>query len=136
VSIATEDLRRVPFLSGVDDRGLRQLAEAMGERTVPEGRELVSQGQGGIAFFIVLEGEASVSINGAERGRLKPGDYFGEIALIAKDPPRTATVTACSDVRVGTLTSWNFKPFVMDHPEVAWSMLETLAKRIVEAPGT
>ena len=107
----------------------------MGERAIAAGAEIVTQGEGGIAFFVVLEGEATVSVDGAERRVLRSGDYFGEIALIAKDPPRTATVTAASDLRVGTLTSWNFRPFVLEHPEVAWELLELLARRIAATPG-
>jgi CRP-like cAMP-binding protein len=132
MSIPIEELRRVTFLSGVDDRGLTQLAGTMGERTLPAGTDLVTQGEGGVAFFVVLDGEAVVSIDGNERRVLGKGDHFGEIALIAKDPPRTATVTARSEVRVATLTSWNFKPFVMQHPQVAWSLLETLARQFVD----
>jgi CRP/FNR family cyclic AMP-dependent transcriptional regulator len=133
--VPVEALRAVPFLAGVEDRALAGLAGSMGEREVPAGHDLVTQGTGGIAFFVVLDGEASVSVDGVERRTLRPGDHFGEIALIAKDPPRTATVTAGTDVRVATLTSWNFKPFVLEHPEVAWSLLETLAKHIAETPG-
>jgi CRP/FNR family cyclic AMP-dependent transcriptional regulator len=133
--VAVEELRRVPFLSGVDARDLAELASSMGEREVPAGKDLVTQGEGGIAFFVVLEGEARVTVDGAERRILTPGDHFGEIALIAPDPPRTATVTARTDLRVASLTSWNFRPFVLAHPEVAWSLLQTLARRIAETPG-
>jgi CRP-like cAMP-binding protein len=135
VAIVPSDLRKVPFLSSVADRDLARLAGSMGERTLSAGKEIVSQGQGGIAFFVVLEGEAAVTIDGAERRILRDGDYFGEIALIAKDPPRTATVTASTELRVATLTSWNFRPFVHEHPEVAWALLEILAQRIAETPG-
>jgi CRP-like cAMP-binding protein len=135
VPIAADELRRVPFLSSVDDRDLSALAGSMGERSVSAGQDLVTQGEGGIAFFVVLEGEATVSVDGAERRLLRTGDYFGEIALIARDPPRTATVKAETDVRVGTLTSWNFRPFVLEHPEVGWALLELLARRIAETPG-
>ena len=133
--VAASDLRNVSFLSSLQDRDLASLAGLMGERSLSAGADVVTQGEGGIAFFVVLEGEATVSVDGAERRVLRAGDYFGEVALIAKDPPRTATVTARSDLRVGTLTSWNFKPFVLDHPEVAWALLQLLARRIAETPG-
>jgi CRP-like cAMP-binding protein len=133
--IAAEDLRPVPFLSDVAERDLLELAGSMGERSVAAGETLVRQGEGGIAFFVVLDGEATVSVDGAERRTLRPGDYFGEVALIAREAPRTATITARTDLRVATLTSWNFKPFVLAHPQVAWSLLETLAHRFVATPG-
>jgi CRP-like cAMP-binding protein len=132
MSIPVAELRRVPFLTDVNDRELAGLAESMREHALPAGADLVTQGEGGVAFFVVLDGEAVVTVDGNERRVLKKGDHFGEIALIAKDPPRTATVTARTEVRVATLTSWNFKPFVMQHPQVAWSLLETLAKQFVD----
>jgi CRP-like cAMP-binding protein len=132
MSIRTEELRGVPFLAKVDARDLGELTASMGEHTIRAGENLVTQGEGGVAFFVVLDGEALVTVDGTERRTLHPGDHFGEIALIARDPPRTATVTARTDVRVATLTSWNFKPFVLKHPQVAWSLLETLAGHIVE----
>ena len=52
-----------------------------------------------------------------------------------QDLPRTSTVTAATDLRVAGLSSWNFKPFVRNHPEVAWRLLETLARRLADAPG-
>jgi cAMP-dependent protein kinase regulator len=135
MSVRAEELRQVPFLSGVADRDLGQLADSMSEHSVAAGENLVTQGEGGIAFFVVLDGEAAVTIDGEERRTLKTGDHFGEIALIANDPPRTATVTARTDVRVATLTSWNFKPFVLQHPQVAWNLLETLAGQFAERSG-
>jgi CRP-like cAMP-binding protein len=131
--VPVEALRSVPFLSGVADRDLARLAESMRERQVAAGHDVVTQGEGGIAFFVVLDGEATVIVDGAERRRLHAGDHFGEVALVLTDVSRTATVRADSDVRVGTLTSWNFRPFVKDHPDVAWSLLETLARRLVGA---
>ena len=47
----------------------------------------------GVGFFIIAEGEASVSVDGVEVSRIGPGDHFGELALISEDA-RTATVTA------------------------------------------
>jgi CRP-like cAMP-binding protein len=93
----------------------------------------MSAGRGGVAFFILLEGEAAVTVDGQERRRLKGGDYVGEIAMIDPDAPRSATVTAVTDVRLAHLSAWDFRPFVIEHPEVAWDLLRTLAKRLREA---
>lgn len=128
-------LRSVPFLSGVDDRDIADLASSMSEREVAAGKDIVTQGTGGVAFFVILEGEATVSVDGAERRTLRTGEHFGEVALVAPDLPRSSTVTARSDVRVAGLTAWKFKPFVLEHPEVAWALLETLARRLADAPG-
>ncbi|MGZ4269620.1 MAG: cyclic nucleotide-binding domain-containing protein [Solirubrobacteraceae bacterium] len=128
-------LRTVPFLAGVDDRDLADLAASMREREIGAGDDIVTQGTGGVAFFVILDGDATVTVNGSERRTLHAGEHFGEVALVAPDLPRTSTVTAKTDVRVAGLTAWKFKPFVLEHPEVAWSLLETLARRLADAPG-
>jgi CRP-like cAMP-binding protein len=135
MAVPPEVLRGVPFLAAVDDRGVASLADSMGERSVTAGEDIVTQGTGGIAFFVVVEGQATVSVDGHERRVLGPGDHFGEIALVLDNVLRTSSVTARTDVRVASLTSWNFKPFVRDHPEVAWGLLETLARRVADTPG-
>jgi CRP/FNR family transcriptional regulator, cyclic AMP receptor protein len=131
-----ETLRGVGLFAGLDDRQLRQLAESVTERRVEAGREVVTEGKGGIAFFVILEGQAAVSVGGRERGALGPGDHFGEAALFVPDELRTATVTARTDLRVVTMTAWQFRPFVEGNPKVAWSLLETLARRLSDTAGT
>jgi CRP/FNR family transcriptional regulator, cyclic AMP receptor protein len=135
MAVDIEALRRVRFLAPLKDRELRKLASSMSERTASAGEELVTQGTGAIAFFVLLEGQAVVLVDGHEQRTLGPGDHFGEIALVLPDTPRTATVRALSDVRLGGLATWNFKGFVGDHPEVTWPLLVTLAQQIASTPG-
>jgi CRP-like cAMP-binding protein len=130
-----EALRKVTFLAPLSDREIRKLAKSMTERSIPAGHPVVSEGEEAIAFFVVLRGEATVSIGGTERRTLGPGDHFGEIALVLGDAPRTATVTAKTDVLLGAMASWNFKSFVAEHPEVTWPLLQTVAKMVAQAPG-
>ena len=92
----------------------------------------MAQGKSGVGFFVILEGSARVSQDGEDRGRLEPGDYFGEMALIDGDL-RLASVHAESDLRCALMTTWNFRPFVRDHPEVAWSLLTALVRRVRDA---
>jgi CRP/FNR family cyclic AMP-dependent transcriptional regulator len=72
-----------------------------------------------------------VTIGGRVVTMLGPGDYFGEMALL-HGGQRTATVTADTELRCLTITSWGFKSFVQDYPKVAWSLLQTLAQRVAE----
>jgi CRP/FNR family transcriptional regulator len=65
-------------------------------------------------------------------GTLGPGDYFGEIALI-DNGPRSATIVATTDLRCRGMTAWEFRPFVQEHPEMAWHLLESLVARLREA---
>jgi CRP/FNR family transcriptional regulator, cyclic AMP receptor protein len=133
MSVSPDALRTVPLLTPLDDKQLKRLAGDFKERRVEAGGEIMSAGRGGVAFFILLEGEASVTVDGQERRRLKAGDYVGEIAMIDPDAPRSATVTAITDVRLAHLSAWDFRPFVVENPEVAWDLLRTLAKRLREA---
>jgi CRP-like cAMP-binding protein len=134
MSVTLDALQQVPFMSNVGRKQLQGLAETMSERQVEAGKDIVTQGSGGVAFFLILEGNATVIVDGEDRRQLGPGDHFGEIALIVPDAPRTSTVRAESDVKVAALTAWNFKPWVLKNAEVAWALLETLAQRFVSTP--
>jgi CRP/FNR family transcriptional regulator, cyclic AMP receptor protein len=129
-----EALKRVPLLSGLEERERERLAKELHARTFPAGSTVVAEGATGAGFFVIADGNATVSVGGQERARLGPGDYFGEMALI-DDAPRSATITAETDVRAYGMTPWEFKPFVLSHPEVAWSMLRSLSSRVREAQG-
>jgi len=124
-----ELLQNVPLFHGLSEKQLKTLANNFTERTFTEGQELTHEGSGGVGFFVIETGEARVTVDGQERRTLGPGDYFGEIALI-DEGTRSATITAATDVTAYGLTVWEFKPFVEDHPQVAWAMLKTLAERL------
>jgi CRP/FNR family transcriptional regulator, cyclic AMP receptor protein len=124
-----ELLRRVPLFSDLERRELGELAESLKERTFRAGETVAQEGQGAVGFFIIEDGEARVSVRGDERGRLGPGDYFGEIALIA-ETERTATIIAETELRCLGMTFWDFRPFVEANGTVAWKMLQALAKRL------
>lgn len=135
MAVDADILRQVPFLAPLKDKDLRRLASHMSERRVAAGEEIVAQGGDAIAFFVLLEGEAQVYVDGTERRTLGAGAHFGEIALVLSDARRTATVRAKTDVRLGALATWNFRGFVAEHPEVAWPLLEELARRVRDTPG-
>ena len=123
-------LAHVPMLSGLDHRHLEKLAKDFNERTFPAGSVVVRQGDDrGIGFFVIADGEAIVSVDGAEVARLGPGTHFGAIALIA-DRVRTATVTAATDLHCYVMTLWDFRSFVQGDAEVAWKLLEQLAAMV------
>jgi CRP-like cAMP-binding protein len=129
---AAENLSKVPIFSGVKDKDLKRLAQRMMERTFGEGETITEEGKSGVGFFVIEQGDATVSIKGEIVRTLGPGDWFGEIALI-DDGPRSATIVAGTDLRCRGTTAWEFRPFVQEHPEVAWPLLETLAARLREA---
>src|SRR3954447_7506901 len=120
------------LFQGVKPKALKKLAGRMQERTFSEGDAITTEGKSGVGFFVIEDGNATVSINQKIVRTLGPGEYFGEIALIDSGP-RSATIVATTDLRCQGLTAWEFRPFIEEHPEVAWQMLETLASRLREA---
>ena len=131
MSDRTDLLRRVPLFRDLERRELEDIANSMKERTFPAGRTVTDEGKGGVGFFVIEEGSATVSVQGEERGTLGPGDYFGEIALIAESP-RTATIVADTDLRCHGMTFWDFRPLVEENGRIAWKLLQVLAKRLSE----
>jgi CRP/FNR family cyclic AMP-dependent transcriptional regulator len=127
-----ELIKNVPLFSDLDDRELRQISQSMKERTFDAGDVVTEEGKGGVGFFVIDDGNAKVSVGGQERGALGPGDYFGEIALIA-DIDRTATITAESDLRCYGMTFWDFRPLVENNASIAWKLLQAMAQRLKQA---
>jgi len=125
-------LRKVPLFSTLDDRELESLADEFNERRFSAGDSIALEGEGGLMFFVVESGEASVEVQGEEVGKLGAGDSFGEIALIDRRP-RTATVKALGDLRTYGLPVFVFRPFVEARPLVAWKLLEAMADRLEAA---
>jgi CRP/FNR family transcriptional regulator, cyclic AMP receptor protein len=133
MAVSIDDLREVTILSGLNEGDLTRLAADLAERRVAAGDPIVGEGTGGVAFFFILDGETSVSVGGDDVATLKRGDYVGELALLDPEGPRSATVTAKTDVVLAAMSAWQFRPFVLAHPEVAWALLQRLARRLREA---
>jgi len=124
-----EALQRVPLFADLNRREAQQIARSFKERRFSAGETVAREGSGGAAFFLIDSGEATVSVGGKERATLKPGDYFGEIALI-DEGARTATITASSDLVCYGLTLWEFGPLVQENGAIGWKLLQSLAKKL------
>jgi CRP-like cAMP-binding protein len=128
-----ELLEQVPLFEGLPRDDLQRVARSFKQRRFSAGDTVAAEGAGGIGFFIIGEGTAVVDVHGDQRGQLGPGDYFGEVALIDPQARRTATVTAETDLTCYGLTSWEFRPLVESNAEIAWKLLQVMAKRLREA---
>ena len=127
-----ESLRNVPLFANLEDRDLEQLSKQLHERRFAEGTEVTTEGSTGAGFFIIADGNANVSVGGEHRTTLGPGDHCGEIALI-DDGVRSASIIAATDLLCYGLTPWEFRPFVEEHPQVAWAFMQVLARRYRES---
>ena len=125
---AAELLKRVPLFADLEDRELQQIANSMKQRRFSAGQQIAVEGQSGVGFFVIEDGQAKVTVGGDEVRMLGPGDYFGEVALITQGA-RTATVTADSDLTTWGMTFWDFRPLVEDTPSIAWKLLQSAVKQ-------
>jgi CRP-like cAMP-binding protein len=132
MSAPLEALRKVSLFAGLEERDLELLARQLHERRFPEGSAVTTEGSTGAGFFVIAEGNAEVIVGDEHRATLGPGDHFGEIALI-DDGVRSASIVAATDLLCYGLTPWEFRPFVEEHPQVAWALLQALARRYREA---
>jgi CRP-like cAMP-binding protein len=129
MSAAAETLKKVPLFAGLDDKELENIASSMRERRYSAGQKVTEEGAGGIGFFVIEEGEADVDVGGEAKGTIGPGDYFGEIALLT-DSPRTATLTARTDMLCYGMTAWDFRPLVESNSTLAWKLLTAMAEKL------
>ena len=127
-------LHRVPLFAELKPKELEKLSSSFKEREFAEGEDVTSEGEtgGGGKFYVIESGEAIVTVHGDERGRLGPGDYFGDVAMIDQGD-RTASIKAESDLKCYGLTFWDFRPIVESEPRIAWPLLQAMAKRLREA---
>jgi CRP/FNR family transcriptional regulator, cyclic AMP receptor protein len=125
---AVELLKRVPLFADLDGAELQQISNSMKQRTFSAGQEIAVEGQSGVGFFVIEDGQAKVTVHGDEVRRLGPGDYFGEVALITQGA-RTATVTADTELKTYGMTFWDFRPLVEDTPSIAWKLLQSAVKQ-------
>jgi CRP/FNR family transcriptional regulator, cyclic AMP receptor protein len=110
-------LSRCSLFRSLSRGDLVQLARVTEDLEVEEGKVLAREGEIGREFFVIVDGEVSVTQDGQEIRTLGPGDFFGEIALL-KDVRRTATVTAKSPLRFFVLTRQGFRSLVGHQPQI------------------
>jgi CRP-like cAMP-binding protein len=127
-----EALAQLTLFADLTRPQLEEVAHTVGEEMFAEGQRVLRQGMQGGGFFIILEGEAQVMINGEERARLARGDFFGEIAALTGAAP-TADVVATTLLRCLTISGPEIEQFLLDHPQVMLRMLKAEAHRLRSA---
>ena len=126
-------IRKVPLFARCSRAELKEIALLADEIDLHEGKEMTREGAPGREFFVLLDGTADVKKKSRRVNTLGPGDFFGEIALVSREP-RTATVIATSPVRALVITDRSFRRLLDDAPKVQTKVMEAMAQRL--APET
>ena len=122
----TDVLGALPLFSGLRKRQLRRLAKLARVVDYSTSEPIVQKGQRGDSFYLMLEGRARVAGRSAA---FRPGDFFGEMALI-DGGPRSATITAAGAVRVMELPRKAFLQALEQDPQISLAIMEVLAGRV------
>ena len=124
-----EVLQRVPLFADLTTSEVQQIARLFKERRFSAGDVVIHEGSGGAAFFVIDSGEAKVFLSGKEHTTLRPGAYFGEIAMF-DEGARLATITADTDLVCWGLTYWDFRPVVEANGVIGWKLLQQMARML------
>ena len=123
-----ERLKCIPLFAGLKRKERRALAPRADEVELEQGRTLVREGEWAYEFFAIEEGTVEVRRGTQLLGELGPGDFFGEMALVA-DTRRNATVVATSPVKLVVMTGPAFRQTARELPEVATRIREAVEER-------
>jgi CRP/FNR family cyclic AMP-dependent transcriptional regulator len=122
-------LQAIPLFSACNKRDLSRIASLVDEVEVPSGRVLMRQGENGRECFVIAEGKAKATLRGRRSVTLGPGAVIGEISLLDHGP-RSATVTAETDMHLLVLTSREFFSLLDAVPGVSQRIMRALAERV------
>jgi len=111
---------------------LEAVAHTFDEEWFSEGQRILRQGFTGTGFYVILEGEAAVRIDGVDRATLGKGDFFGEISILLGEPP-VADIVALRPLRCLVLGGPDTEPFLNSYPRVMYRMLQAQARRLRNA---
>ena len=126
-----DHLAEVPLFAACTKRDLKLLARRAENVTVKAGTELVREGQPGHEFFVIAQGQATVKRAGRKIAALKPGDFFGELALLDR-APRNATIVADTEMELFVLGQREFAGVIDEVPGLGHKLLAGMARRLRE----
>jgi CRP/FNR family transcriptional regulator, cyclic AMP receptor protein len=126
-----ETLRRFNLFADLDRAQLEAIADPDSERSFASGERILRRGMSGSGFYVILDGEATVTLGDEQLNVLRSGDFFGEISTLL-DEPLTADITATTPVRVLEIPGPKLETFLLSYPQVMLRMLVTEARRLQE----
>ena len=129
-----EKVRAIPIFAGLDDEALAGVAVLIIEVEGPVGQVIVEHGHAGSGMFLLEEGTVSVELP-SRTVELGPGEFFGELAILADDIPRTARIRSTTPIRCLVVGRPDFSRLLQQEPRIALAMLPVLAHRLADALG-
>jgi CRP/FNR family transcriptional regulator, cyclic AMP receptor protein len=126
-----ETLRRFNLFADLDRAQLEAIADPDSERSFAAGERILRRGMSGSGFYVILDGEAAVTLGDQQLNVLRSGDFFGEISTLLGEP-LTADITATTPVRVLEIAGPKLEAFLLSYPRVMLRMLVTEARRLQE----
>jgi len=127
-----ELLQKTPLWSALSKQDLKLVAKLSHERKFEIGKAIVTKGEAGVGFYLILEGAVEVRSGGKSLSKLGPGQFFGEMSII-DNQPRSADVIAIENSRVLILSAWSFKTLISDNPKIALKMMQEFVRRLRES---
>jgi CRP-like cAMP-binding protein len=127
-----ETLGRLTLFADFTRPELEAVAHTVDEEMFAEGQRVLRQGLSGSGFFVILEGNATIHVNGEARWTLGPGDFFGETSLLTGGTP-TADVVATSLLRCAVVPGPKFEQFLLARPRFLYRLLQAEADRLRNA---
>ena len=127
-----ELLQKTPLWSALSKQDLKLVAKLSHERSFQIGQAIVTKGEAGVGFYLILEGAVEVRSGGKSLSKLGPGQFFGEMSII-DNQPRSADVVAIENSRVLILSAWSFKTLISDNPKIALKMMQEFVRRLRES---
>jgi CRP-like cAMP-binding protein len=125
-------LAGLALFSDLDRPQLQAVAHTFTEEAIPAGQRILRQGFSGTGFFVILDGDVAVRVDGQQVATLGKGDFFGEISLLLGEPP-VADVIAATTVHALQLAGPDLRDFLLTYPAVMFRMLQAVGRRLDRA---
>lgn len=126
-------LKRTSLFAGFSDRQIADVLATAKQRQFAAGEQIIHRGdEGGRGFYLIVEGHTEVRHGDTVLAQFGPGDYFGEMALLLEDTPRTADVVAAADTTCLVITQWDLRALLANHPETGLAIMGELARRLAD----
>ena len=122
-------LSKVPLFARCSQKELEFLVTRTDEVDVPAGRTLITQGRAGDSFYLLLNGQATVQLDGRDRPALEPGSFFGEISMLDRGPA-TATVVTSAPSKLMVMSHAQFRDAIRANDQLLSQVMAAMAERL------